>query len=317
MPDPEFVVVELAGRKGGVDAARQRTHTRRWRVTAPSPEYGDRRVLLAVSDHVGGLGIGTPYAIGDPGDPEADPPVPPDPWREADTFCLCNALEAQQADVEGDGDGVDWIVTASYGPLDPDQADNPLDQEPEVEWSFASYERVADRALDDDNEPTIPIVNTALDPFDPPVELDDPRPVLTVTVNLAWEAFNPALAYSYRNAVNADEFFGVPAGYVKAMPPRARKVVHPEVGRYWQVTYEFHFNPDGWVKFVLNQGTRQLNADGDGYESILTETGQPVSDPVPLDADGRALPPDGEPIWLPFTVYPVRPFPSFYGFGGS
>lgn len=312
---PTFTVVELGARKGSEDENGFRTYVRRWRVTAPSTDYGPRRVVQEVGVRRGDLyEIGTfTKVVGDNG---AVSYVPVEDWAERD-LCYCNGIETQETDVEGDEDGVDWIVTATYGVWNPDKTESPLDEPPDLSWSFASYNRLADRAYDDEGNLAVPIVNTAGDPFDPPTEIDDPRPVLTVVVNLPYpQGYSPARAYAYRNAVNADEFFSVPPGYVKAVPPVAQRLYHPECGFYWKVTYEFHFNPDGWLRTILNQGTRQLNAAGDGYASILTETGQLATDPVPLDQDGRALGPGDDPLFLDFAVYPVKPFVDFYGFGG-
>ena len=306
MPDT-FTVDELGARKAGIDATGQRTYVRRWRVTTPSADYGARAVLGVCP-----VGLRDVYRIGTK-DSDGNPI---EAYFEEDILVYCNGVEAEQTDVAGDEDGINWIVTATYGYIDFTKQENPLDDPPELSWSFASYNRIADRAYDDDGALTVPIVNTAGDPFDPPTEIDDQRPILTVVVNLPYpDGFSPAQAYEYRNAVNADEFFAVPAGYVKALPPVAQRLYHAECGFYWKVTYEFHFNPDGWLRTLLNQGTRQLNDAGDGYEPIL-HSGVPISDPVPLNEGGQPLAPDGDPIFMDFTVYPVKPFVTFFGFGG-
>ncbi len=299
-----FTVNEIASRKAAVDSTGQRTYVRRWRVIAPSAEYGARQVVAQV-----GVGLRDAYSIGTEGT---------DDFFEEDILVYCNGVEAEQSSVDGDEDGCDWIVTATYGYIDYQKTENPLEDPAELSWSFAPYSRITDQAYDSNGDLTVPIVNTAGDAFDPPTEIDDPRPVLTVVVNLPYpDGFDPLRAYEYRNAVNGDTFFNVPPGYVKAAPPVATRMYHPECGFYWKVTYEFHFNPDGWVRTLLNQGTRQLNAAGDGYESIVTETGQLATDPVPLDTDGVALAAGADPVFLDFIVYPIKDFVPFYGFGGS
>ena len=64
---------------------------------------------------------------------------------------------------------------------------NPLLQPIDVKWSNRSQEIVADIDINGN-----PVVNTAGDPFDPPLMEDDPRPVLTIVRNEA--IFNQARA---------------------------------------------------------------------------------------------------------------------------
>jgi hypothetical protein len=193
-------------------------------------------------------------------------------------------------------DGRTWRVGVEYGPFDASQfPENPFDRRPDYEWSFVEFQRIVDEDIHGEA-----IVNTAKEYFDPPVEIDDSRPVCTVTRNE--DHFNIHLAKEFRDSINESEFWGWPAYTVKCKSISAKLALDPLVGWYWVVTYILEFNPDQWGREILSQGLRQLNTAGTAYAPILINGSQTTS-PVPLDEKGHALPPDGDPVFLTFDVY--------------
>ena len=93
-----------------------------------------------------------------------------------------------------------WIITVHYGWYAANMAgggaQDPLLMPIDVSWGSRDHEIVLDRR----QRP--PVINTAGDPYDPPIVIDDPRLVMTIVRNEA--AFNVAWVLAYRNAVNAD-----------------------------------------------------------------------------------------------------------------
>ncbi|WP_254509892.1 hypothetical protein [Anatilimnocola floriformis] len=203
-----------------------------------------------------------------------------------------------------------WEVRVEYDSVTEDEPENPLERPPEVSWSAAPYSRVAWK--DNDGKA---IVNSAGHYFDPPLEVDDSRPVLSVTRNEA--AFNPSLAIDYQDAVNSDGFLGFSPGQAKVAKIDASSATENDIF-YWKVSYEFHFRREGWELSVLDQGRYEKiggkpvpipEFDVAGNEI----PGSQVTDPVPLNGAGARLNNPGPDTvqFLSFKVYKERPFSAF------
>lgn len=210
-------------------------------------------------------------------------------------YARCNNISADCISE----DGLQWIVTLTYGKLD--REPNPLDQRPDYQWGFAQFQKSIDKDINGEA-----ILNSAKDPFSEPIEIDDSRPVLKVTRNEF--AFDPALASKYRDAVNATTFKGYKAGQVKVSNISSVETKDENIGYYWKTSYEFHFNPEGWDKVLLDQGYRQFVSSK--KLNILVQ-GVPATEPVLLDGNGYALPSGGTPKFKEFRVYPRLPFTIF------
>lgn len=248
-------------------------YTRTCRVEFETGEpFGPLTARLA-----SGMFIGQMYATG----------------HETDEFAFCNriTMRTELPDVRNV-----FLVTGDYGPWEPCSAD-PLLNPPEIEVDYVGFERVVDRDVDTEKA----IVNSAGDPFDPPVTADDSRLVITITRNE--EFYDESLAELVRDKVNDAEWRGKPAGTVKASAPKASRQFHPSLGYYWKVTYVFHVNSDGWQRKILDAGFRRKATSGTGQVVILSKDNAPVSTPVPLDGLGQPLDPADDPVFLPFTVY--------------
>jgi hypothetical protein len=128
-----------------------------------------------------------------------------DPNGFPDLFARCQKLAVKQTD-----DPFTWIATATYtskrvfkeeakqaqkGGNQVDQ--NPLNRPPDISWSLTTYQR----AVAFDASDGRPIMNSAADKFDPPIEIDDSRLVLVYSRNEA--TFTAQLALDYQDAVNS------------------------------------------------------------------------------------------------------------------
>lgn len=186
--------------------------------------------------------------------------------------------------------------------------ENPLLQPPEISWDF-----------EESNEPVyqdgdgIPILNSAGQTFDPPIELEVADPVLTITRNES--SFNAAMAVLYANVVNSDSFWG-PPGQAKMKPITASRGFKNNI-YYWRVTYRIVFRPNypngnsGWTRNILDEGRYELKNTANGPQLIpIMNAGAPASDPVLLDGSGSVLAVGSDPIFrfvrprrLPFSVW--------------
>lgn len=216
-----------------------------------------------------------------------------------DLFSFCNSIETrfEESDCKRA-----FLVTAQYGPWEPCNEDPTLNPT-EVEIDFVAYERIVDSDVVNGNA----ILNSAGDPFDPPVTSDDSRLVLTFTRNELF--YDIELADLVRDTINESAWRGFDTGTVKASAPRASRQYHPRIGWFWRVTYVFHLNRDGWDKVVLDAGMRKKVTGGQAV--ILTKDGAPVASPVPLNGSGNQLADGADPVWLTFATYRAIDFSIF------
>ncbi len=178
-----------------------------------------------------------------------------------------------------------WIVTANYdsGRLVDKTFSHPLNQPPEINWGSNDFMRPLVR----DGVGT-PVVNSAGTPFDPPLDYNDPRPVVYISRNEA--TFSTVTAQLYRDAVNADIFGNTDPGFAKMKQITATKVY--DFGfTYYKVVYEIHYKTDSFAYFVLDSGFRAI--DRSQFRDPFTN--QVLSNPVTMNGSGweRILPPYG------------------------
>lgn len=277
-------VTELPeGREAKVDQIWKRTYKRVFYVVTDDKKVGPKTVLESLP-----VATGQAYDTGTERDPGA----------------FCSSLSVAHRDDDGKG----WLCVAEFGPYDATQwARDPLERQPQISWEY----RETQEPLNEDIEGN-PIVNSAGDPFDPPLLQDFLQPILKLTRNEA--NFDPALAYIYRGKVNATTFFGADPGYVKVGPITPQRVFNQDIGWYWTVSYEFIFNEKTWTTRVYNVGYRHLDPDDDTKKIEITDRyGQKISSPWPLDEDGQPLPQGSDPVILEFETAEKIDF-SVFGF---
>jgi hypothetical protein len=205
-------------------------------------------------------------------------------------------------------DGLNWLVTAEYGPWPfGGTSQNPLEQPAEIVWSFQQFEQIVDQDVYGNV-----ICNSAGDPFQNPITIDQGRPILTITQNEP--NFSAPTAAMYVDTVNAGSFMGCDERTVKCQNIGAARVYDQQYGYYWRVTYSFAFRPDKWDKVILDAGTRvkagnngQLEQTQNGGMVPITCRGAPVTQPALLDGNG-GLGNQNNPQWQTFEVYAELPF---------
>jgi hypothetical protein len=235
---------------------------------------------------------------------------PPYNSLETDPNCYLTDLAI---DAEGD-DGLAWLISCTYSWYDSQFAgggdkQNPLAMPIEVSWGLRDHELVLERDTDGKA-----VLNTAGDPFDPPIMIDEPRMEMTVvrnepTTTLAW-------FLTYRNAINSDQFAGFDPFYSKVMNIQAKSQWHQDIGWYSQTTYVFEFlspkvddGGKGYRKSILNQGMRSIGTGGKIQHILLR--GVPVNTPMLLDQNGKLNALNADPYFLEIKAYPELPFSAF------
>lgn len=225
--------------------------------------------------------------------------------------------------VQNDADPRAWVVTVTYssklniavslttgsggpgtggggggGGSEQSQDANPLLRGPVYEISTETYQRAITQDLTVPDP--LPLENSAGEPFDPPVVLDDAYFIVTVTHNKP--SYN---WYDYKSLLytcNADLFLGVfPATTALFTQHRASSRVENNQ-RIWEVTNTFRINDAGWYTMpILDQGFR-VNDPDEGIVELVDARGEKLTRPRKLDGAGQLLDDDEPPVYLAFIV---------------
>lgn len=279
-----YVVSEIWNRKGGVNIKWERRYTRRFQVIAlgtggPIASLGPQTAIAQACAYAN-ISLGSAYSTS----------------AESDLWARCTSIDAEEVNA----DGCQWVVTFEFGPFDIIRnTENPLDAPVKIEWGWMQFEETVDEDINGNQ-----VVNSAGDPFDPPLVRDQSRPLVTIIKNQP--TFSAALVQQYKDATNSDAFGGAGPYTWKCSNITGSQEYHPACGLYWPTKYEFAFEANGWKTEILDAGLRQLDGSG-GRKAIVGSDGQPVTSPVPLD-NGEPLAPNASPSYLSFQVYKVQAF---------
>lgn len=266
----------------------ERTYTATYIVTTDSASDGPITVSNAA-----GVAIGATYSLG----------------NDTDARAYCKSKSVEQVSSDDASELKTWMLTDQYSTLDKEDQKklvHPLSRPYEITYGFEHFQEVVEADIAGGA-----ILNAAQEYFDPPIERDASRPVLTIVRN---EAAFPAGSFSlYQDAVNSDVFQGQPPDKWKVFNIGGQRVIeefaNAEV-EYWKVTYEFHHNRNGWKRFILNQGRSEI-VNGVKKKIKFAEDGTQVIDPVLLDLDGARVPEGGPHTFIGFNLYLQLPFAAF------
>ncbi len=198
-----------------------------------------------------------------------------------------------------------WLVTVEY-----DTAGSPVNIPWEVQWGCVHYQQ----AINEDVYGA-PIVNSAQDQFDPPIEVDFNRFELTIVRNTL--AFDVQQAAGFIDTVNdASVLIGHVSGTFAYFPPATLKCNEFSGSwftkgstRYWRVTVKVQHNVDEWTLRVLDRGYNQYFDEGsDLTVRIRDKFGHPVAKPYLLDGLGFKKETTDFPVYLNFYGYEAANF---------
>lgn len=197
-----------------------------------------------------------------------------------------------------------------------------------VNWSAVykvSHEQTTEPLTHDKNGD--PIVNSAGDPFHPPLEIERSYAVVTVTKNYSSVKFD--WLETYVDTVNLDVWNGRPARTCRMIALEYESVTENNVS-FWRATFRIKIKPgswavrdndtgQGWDVRVLDQGFRTRTATDPGpppvyrYTNITDpKTGEKPEKPVLLDGDGHLHPTvtddtiQSEPRYVTWEAYDTR-----------
>lgn len=288
----ESVVEKYGARASTIDKLRQRTYTRVFLVETTDPVVGP----LAVRSAAGVPQVGAQYSNG---------LVDTDPAWEWDQAAFCQSVSAQET---GDT-GRDWEVTCEYGPYDTAEfGADPTTWKPVVSWSWNRVDRLLTHDVDG-----VAILNTAFQPYDPPPAGDEFRPVLSVRRKELYEDVSLSLAEDYLGKANDAAWNGFAAGVVKCTAITPSTPQWDPTARAWlaDVEYSFEINRDTWKTRLVSVGLMQLDSSTPPVAVPITEGGNAVTEPCPLDADGKRLASDADPYVQEWQCVPLVDFTVF------
>ncbi len=192
-----------------------------------------------------------------------------------------------------------WDVVCNYSTQLPsggggnNGGKTPPDRPTKYGMSFTTITRII---VQDYSNPPRAILNSAKQQFHPPLEQEIYLPV--VTAQKYEDQLLVGKARAYNGTVNSEEFSI--NGLI--LPPevalfRMRQAPYFELGQsYWDTTYEFTLNWDGWDASPLDQGT--LQNKNSKLQTITDQFGLPVNQPVNLDGNGNKLDPTKDPVFF-------------------
>ena len=233
-----------------------------------------------------------PYAVGSDANLPAIGSLHPE-----DSNAWCVSLR-----VENSNPWKGWTVTAEYT-SEREITEDPTAEPAAITWSSEQFQR----PVIYDNSGNA-VVNSAGDPFDPPVMMDDSRPVVTISKNLA---VVPAWILAYQDAVNSDAFYvdgiTVGAGLAKVQSVTVGEVQRRNNISFRVVNLVIHLERNGWLVEAQDVGFRELGYGG--RQNILNDVdSERPSAPVPLDGAGAHIvdPTSATNVTISFSVYATQ-----------
>lgn len=197
-----------------------------------------------------------------------------------------------------------YIGTLEYSD-EREQSENPLAVPAEIIWQ--SEIRQEEAHYDKDGNA---ILNAAGDYFVNGVDKEVSYWTVKLKKNVA---FVPPWIESYRDAINTDSFWlddriiAPYAARVAGLSISAKQKQNDIPFRTVELTLKLC---NSWIKSVLNQGLRQIIAEGWEPQRCINQDGTDVTSPVLLAADGSQLmnPSPDNAVHLPFHIYPEMQF---------
>lgn len=197
-----------------------------------------------------------------------------------------------------------FIVNIEYqSPTQADPAANPLDDRAQVQWGDYTVSEVVEADLNG-----APVLNTADDPFDPPLTRERHWPQVTITQNISLADWSAQQKLDYSDSINVDN---LPIAGVWILANQALMIGF--TGRlgerngtvFYARTCVIAFAPapttpasdglpnNGWRPWILNAGYN-TNDGANNRTKIMLDNGpgtakyEPTK-PVPLNVAGTAI----------------------------
>lgn len=182
--------------------------------------------------------------------------------------------------------------------------ENPLDRPATYKVSHEQTSEV----VEDDNAGS-PILNSADDPFDPPLEEERSYAVVTVSKNYAVVEFD--WLELFVDSINSTRWRGR-APFTCRMIAIEYEPAQENNVSFWKVQFRIKIRKQLWLKKVIDRGFREKIPTGPGtfkWERITDPgTGAFPTEPQLLDGNGRKLTAGSGPVFRTFHTKPEKSF---------
>ena len=197
-----------------------------------------------------------------------------------------------------------------------------------MSWASQTFQKVAERGIKretiDAQGTTIvaapagdiegPIINSAGDQFDPPVQIEASNWALTAKKNIASV---PTWLMDFRDSLNGAQITIAGVTFEKPeLRMNSRSIgeyaIENDIG-YFPFEIQIAQKSETWTRELLDQGTHEIKTVNIGGVStasrvrIADKKGQHVTEPIRLDGEGKKLEPDTAPvedsIFIRYQVY--------------
>ena len=245
----------------------------------------------------------------------------------SDPVCYCEKVNVKRTRSSREV----WEVTASYtNKIDEEDEpeENPLARPWKLSWASQTFQKVAERGIKretiDAQGTTIvaapagdiegPIINSAGDQFDPPVQIEASNWALTAKKNIASV---PTWLMDFRDSLNDSQITIAGVTFEKNelrinSMSIGEYAIENDIG-YFPFEIQIAQKSETWTRELLDQGTHEIktvNVGGVSTDSrvrIVDKKGQHVTEPIRLDGEGKKLEPDTAPvedsIFIRYQVY--------------
>ncbi|NBW11867.1 MAG: hypothetical protein EBR82_27925 [Caulobacteraceae bacterium] len=196
-----------------------------------------------------------------------------------------------------------WQVTVEYSTKGLERDPNQEKQDP-LDWrpKCSTFSMKVRRPMLKDCKGKL-IASSAGEPYDPPQERDETKFGIRIVRNVAKS--DPGKNSEYKDTINSDTFWGNPPGTVKVeVPGTATEMFSSSGQRYYEETWEFAIEPEGWdlklydYGFYKIEGTKRVQIEGLVSAALL-------------NGSGALLPVGNDPVLLPpFEPYKRKRFAS-------
>jgi hypothetical protein len=209
-----------------------------------------------------------------------------------------------------------WIVVCNYG-VEQDEgggssSTDPLEDPPDINISHEVYETAAQFAYDSGGrtDPDKAIVNSAGDPFDPPLVQENSVLVISVTRNeVDYDSGSSSLVNTINSGSVSIGGVSIPEKCGRIRNIGGRTLTDSNGDQYWSITYEIEVRFEGQKKKLLDLGYYFLEGEKkqpiqikDGVLGYFGENNDPVTEPQLLNGEG-GIGDKANPKFLEFQTY--------------
>ena len=175
------------------------------------------------------------------------------------------------------------VAKQQQGSSPAERVTNPLLRPTDVDFSTVDRPKIL---LTDYHNPGLPVMNSVLERFDPPIETE--RPLINMQLGFNTQTFY-ALDWLPRiKTVNLNPFNSWPARSLLLDSLTAKRVYENEV-KYWRVSLNIIMDNELWDILILNHSYIELDENSMEYKAAVDKSGRTLPNGVILDEDGYRL----------------------------